>query len=248
MNSDFDNLFDSYVISLKRTPERLENFRARNSKCGINFRYFEGIDHREIDLAEIASQITAPGTQFKPGSIGAAKSHLTLWKQCADQARNFIVLEDDTQARNDIKARLLETVGQLDEFDIVLLGCNTDRPLEINIAPGVTFGGGFSVPNPTAKILSDFATSTNPVGLHRLNMSMGICGYVISPRGAQLLIRECFPMDHRVVRFASWNYAFPSQGIDDMMGSIYPRILAYTCMAQLVMTPNDHSTSLTKNM
>ena len=247
MDSQFDHQFNSYVISLKRTPQQLEEFRARNSKCGSDFCHFEGIDHRDIDLVAAANEITAKGTTLKPGSIGAAMSHLALWRRCAGQTKHFVVLEDDAQARNDIKARLLETVGKLDEFDIVLMGCNTDRPLELSIAPGFLFGGGFSVPHPTAKHLSEFAESANPVGLHRLNMSMGICGYVISPKGAKVLIRECFPIDHRPVRFASWNHTFPSQGIDDMMGTLYSRIAAYTCVAQLVMTSNDPATSLTIN-
>jgi hypothetical protein len=39
----------------------------------------------------------------------------------------------------------------------------------------------------------------------------------------------------------------PSQGIDDMMSTLYSRIAAYTCVAPLVMTSNDPATSLTIN-
>jgi GR25 family glycosyltransferase involved in LPS biosynthesis len=98
MDSQFDHQFDSYVISLKRTPQRLEEFRARNSKCGIDFCHFEGIDHRDIDLVAAANEITAKGTTLKPGSIGAAMSHLALWRRCAGQTKHFVVLEDDAQA------------------------------------------------------------------------------------------------------------------------------------------------------
>ena len=154
---------------------------------------------------------------------------------------------EDAEGFGPGKARLLELIGKLSEFDIVVLGWNTDRPLELEIAPGIIYGGAFSVPFPSAKHLFDFAASTNPVELYRLKMSIGSPGYVISPKGAQLLIRECFPMDHRMIRFDSWNSTFPSQGIDGMMAALYPKIAAYATLAPLVMTPNDHSTSLTIN-
>ena len=76
---------------------------------------------------------------------------------------------------------------------------------------------------------------------------MGLPGYVISPEGAQVLTRECFPMDNRLLTFASWNVATPCHGVDEIMATLYPKIEAYTCVAPLVMTPNDHSTSLTIN-
>jgi len=247
MGEYFDQQFDCFVISLKRTPQRLEMFRARHSKSGISFRHFEGVDGRQVDLTEIEGTIVAKGTNFKSGSIGVAMSHLALWRRCAEQTRNFIVFEDDAVARNDIKMKLPELIEQFSKFDIVILGYNTDVPLEIEIAPGVVYGGGFSVPHPTNKHLTDFVASTNVVGLHRLRMSIGIPGYVISPAGAQILLRECFPMDHRLVTFASWNLASPCKNIDEIMATLYPKIKAYACVAPLVMTPNDHSTSLTIN-
>ena len=244
MSEQFDTLFDCFVISLKRTPERLHAFRTRNSNCGIDFRYFEAIDGTQIDASEIENRLVAKNaTGYKPGIIGNAKSHLTLWQQCAEQTKPFVVLEDDAVVRNDITDTLIATTAQWREWDIILLGYNTDTPLELNIAPGILFGGGFSVKYPSSKQLSDFATSTNPVGLHRLHLAMGICGYVISPSGAQILMRSCFPMDNRSVQYSSLNYRFPAYGLDCIMATVYPKIHAYACVAPLVMTTNDHSIS-----
>ena len=247
MRNDFDSLFDCFVISLSRTPDRLDLFRVRNSGCAINFRHFEAVDGRQVNLAEVRDRLVARGTNYKPGSIGSALSHSALWKMCAAQEKHFLILEDDAVARNDIKQRLLELLIPFGEFDIVLLGWNTDCPLELEIAPGIIYGGGFSVRYPTEKILSDFIVSSNPVGLHRLNVSIGIPGYVISPRGARLMLRECFPMNHCLVNFASWNVAYRSQDIDGMMAAQFTKSAAYACVAPLVMTPNDPSTSQTRN-
>jgi glycosyl transferase, family 25 len=244
MNDQFDLIFDCFVVSLKRTPERLRVFRTRNSQCGINFQHCEAIDGEQLDASKVESSIVAKGaTDYTAGSIGNAMSHLTLWQRCAGQTKAFVVLEDDAVVRSDIKARLITTTAQLNEWDIILLGYNTDAPLELNIAPGILLGGHFSVFYPNNDQLADFATSTNPVGLHRLHVAMGICGYVISPSGAQSLMRNCFPMDNRLVPYASFSYKFPAYGLDSIMATIYPKIRAYACLAPLVMTANDQSIS-----
>jgi glycosyl transferase, family 25 len=244
MSDQFDTRFDSFVISLKRTPEKLRDFHAQNSKCGIDIRHFEAIDGAQIDPSEIEGRLVAKGAAgYKPGNVGNAMSHWTLWQWCAEQKKAFIVLEDDAVLRNDIETKLITTIPNLNEWDIILLGYNTDAPLELNIAPGILFGGLFSVNHPNSKQLSDFASSANPVALHRLHLAMGVCGYVISPSGANILMRSCFPMDDRFVIYGSVNYRFRAYGIDCMMATVYPKIRAYACVAPLVMTANDHSRS-----
>jgi glycosyl transferase, family 25 len=98
---------------------------------------------------------------------------------------------------------LLLLVEQIDTWDVIILGYNLDVPVEFEIAPGILCGGGFSVRYPTPEQLADYASSTNVVALHRLNFSLGVCGYSISPRGAQTLLQMCFPMDNRPVFCAS---------------------------------------------
>jgi glycosyl transferase, family 25 len=243
MGNDFDNLFDCFVISLKRTPERLRKFLAQNARCEIDFQHFEAVDGTQLSTADFEAAVAKGALGYQPGAIGVAMSHLALWRRCAGQPKYFVVFEDDAVAREDIKARLLDSIGQLAEWHIVLLGYNTDGPLEFSIAPGISFGGGFSVRHPTAKHLSDFANSTNAVALYRLDMAMGICGYAISPSGAQVLMQTCFPMDNRLVRYASLGSAFNAYGIDCMMATNYPKMLAYVSVSPLVMSANDKNAS-----
>jgi glycosyl transferase, family 25 len=243
LSNQFDTLFDSFVISLKRTPERLQLFRTQNSKCGIDFRHFEASDGAQIEASEVEGRIVAKGAvMYKPGAIGNAMSHLSLWHRCAEQTKAFIVLEDDAVVRNDVKAKLIATIPSLGAWDIVLLGYNLNW-LEMHIAPGILYGGVFSVPNPSSRQLSDYAASTDPVGLYRLNSAIGICGYVISPSGARILMQSCFPMDNRPVIVASLNHKFLAYGLDCMMATVYPKIGAYVSVAPLVMTANNNSTS-----
>jgi glycosyl transferase family 25 len=242
----FDAQFDCFVISLARAPERLEAFNEINSESTINFQNFVAVDGDKISGADI-DRILAPGAMpYSRSSCGNALSHLTLWRQCIGQTKNFIVLEDDAVLRHDVKARLPPLIENFDDWDIILLGYNTDIPLELNIAPGIFCGTRFSVRYPNVKQLSDFASSNNPVGLHRLYLALGTCGYVVSPRGAQVLMQTCFPLDNRLVHYGSVQYSFPAAALDAMMATNYPRISAYACLAPLVMTPNDKAASTVK--
>lgn len=244
MNDKFETSFDCFVINLRRTPERLEKFLAQNAKCEIDFQHFEAIDGLKVDAATIEDRVVKKGAfGYKPSSIGCAMSHLALWRRCAEQSKVFVVFEDDAVVRHDIKARLVASIGQLAEWHIVLLGYNTDAALEIAIAPDVFYGGGFSVKHPTARQLADFATSTNAVALHRLSLAMGTCCYALSPSGAQILMQSCFPMDNRVVHYASVGQRFAATTIDAVMATVYPTIAAYASIAPLVMVANDPQTS-----
>src|SRR5262245_7595466 len=110
MSDQFDTLFDCFVISLKRTPERLHAFHTKNSQSEIVFRHFEAIDGLKINTSEIEGRLLAKGAiRYTPGQIGNAMSHLTLWQRCAEQIKKFVVLEDDAVVRKDIKSRLLAT-------------------------------------------------------------------------------------------------------------------------------------------
>lgn len=242
----FDTLFDCFVINLKRQPERLHAFLAQTNPSGIDFNRFEAVDGETIDLAEVEGRIIvkgpAPPTR---GMIGNAMSHLALLRRCAGQTKNFLVLEDDAVVRHDIKTQFGSLAEQMEGWDIILLGYNTNVPLELTVSPGIDFGGLFSARYPTPQQLSDFAFSTNPVALHRLVIAMGSCGYAVTPKGAQILIDNCFPMDNRPVSFRSTRAVWPAASLDAMMATAYCKMQAFACFAPLVMTPNDQATSTT---
>lgn len=243
---NFDDLFDPFVISLSRTPERLEAFTKANSNAAISFKIFNAIEGEKIHEADIPRHF-APGAKFYTrSSLGNALSHLALWQRCVEQRKNFIVLEDDAVTRRDTKERLLGLLESLVDWDIVLLGYNTDVPLELIISPGIFCGTLFSAPYPDSAQLLQFVDASNPVGLHRLKLALGTCGYTISPKGAKVLAQACFPLTNPVVRFGSVNHFFKAAALDAVMATIYPKISAYACLAPLVMTPNNKANSTVK--
>jgi len=104
----FDTLFDSFVINLKRQPEKLQTFIERNRSAGIDFQHFEAVDGAQCNIFDmIGGQVVARGAvNYTPGAIGNALSHLALWRRCVEQNKHFIIFEDDAVVRNDFKVRL----------------------------------------------------------------------------------------------------------------------------------------------
>ena len=243
----FDALFDCFVINLKRQPERLHTFRQRNNSLGINIHHFEAVDGAQSAAVDVLDRIVARGAvNYGKGPIGCAMSHLALWRLCVERNKPLVVFEDDSIIRHDLKAQLIALTERVVDWDFILLGYNTDCPLDASIAPGLDFYGMFPVRYPTAEQLAGFAQSSYPVGLAQLNLALGTCGYAVAPTGAEQLIRHCFPMDNRPVHSRAAGQAFWAYGIDCMMATVYKTIRAFICVPPLVMTPNEQKTSTTK--
>src|SRR5258708_23138783 len=137
----------------------------------------------------------------------------------------------------------------MSDWDIVLLGCNTDAILDFKISEHFNFGGFFSNLNPSHEQLQGFKKETCSVVGVRLTNALGLCSYLISPQGARKLI-SLFPMDNRQV-FIPGNKAtlgrdtFRCTTPDMITNTLYRHINAYVTIPPLVLPLNDQLTSTT---
>lgn len=233
-----------FVISL--TDTQFADFCSRNRGPGIPFRHFVGIDGSKITKRSQVDGVLADGaTGYSRGALGCAMSHLALWKTSVSSGENVAIFEDDAFVRNDFLAQYESLLASQKAWDLILFGCNTDTIVSVPYGGGIEFTGQFSTLYPTAQQLAAFAGSAEDVSLVRLKLAFGLCGYAVSPRGAETLIRRCFPLDNRPVHIEPENRSFPAYAIDCMMASVYPDLRAFVCFPALVMTPNDQATSQT---
>ena len=105
--------FSFFVISLKRTPDRLERFRANNAGTAINFEHFEAIDGMSMDSSARAAVVAPHATGYTPGALGVAASHRALWLRCSEQKSPFVICEDDAVLREDAADQLPRLVSEL---------------------------------------------------------------------------------------------------------------------------------------
>ncbi|MBR0774094.1 glycosyltransferase family 25 protein [Bradyrhizobium diazoefficiens] len=250
----------NFVVNLDRQPEKYETFLKRNAGCGIAFNRFAAVDGSKLTNEEVmAMGIVAPGSKFAPGTVGGTASMSQIWKQVAEQDEPALVFEDDCTIRHDINERLATLLPTLGDFDVLVLGYNTDSILDVELAPALATPGLEQVPSMKAMMVfrpqrpddrSDavFQRSTSQVAAFRLNACFGPGGYVLSPAGARRMYPYYFPMDNRMVTIeALGNRALMSMGADMMGNSIYRYVKAYACVAPLVVPRNNAGASTTQS-
>jgi len=236
----FRRLFPTYVISLERTPDRLQRFVDMNRDADIDVEVFKAFDGRGLDLAGVDPAVLVPGTtSYRPGSIGSAISHRTLWQACAAGDKPFLIFEDDAAIRADTRDVLPDLVGDLDKsWDLLILGCNTDFISEVALADDLHLRFGFTVERPDATQLRKFTTGRHRIGVVRLIHFFGLCGYLLSPSGAQSLLRQCFPLDARAVHFSRRKESVQAYTLDTRINAHLRFINAFACLPPLVMPDN----------
>lgn len=244
--------FDCYVISLARAPHKLASFIERNSGTGLNFRAFEAVDGALLEPRECFRDglIRRGARSYARGTLGVAASHRALWQRAVAGRTPLLIFEDDVHCRSDILVQLERAVGLLSNWDILLLGYNTDAVLEFDMLPWCSFGGFFSQLYPTPENLAEFTRTRSEVRVFRLKNAFGMCSYLVSPEGAEKLLAEVFPLDNREVtipynRFLYGTERFLCRTFDMNVNSLYRRIGAYTVVPPLALSPNDKSTSST---
>ncbi len=247
-----NNQYVTYLINLEREPNKYSDFLARNSRTGLRFKRFQAIDGRELTLDDCIKRnlIKTDTVAYTPGAIGCGASHFALWKMAVAANNNMLVIEDDAFCRDDMIDQLQELLATVNNWDIILLGYNTDAILDIQIFEQCDYGGFFSNPRPSCEQLQLFAKSTNNVTAVRLNNAFGTCSYLISPQGAQKLL-QLFPMDNRQVvipgnksRFGK--DTFYCMTLDMMMNTLYRQINAYAAIPPLVVPLNNPEASSTR--
>lgn len=237
-------MIESFVINLDRQPERYAAFQAWNGNLGVDIRRFPAVDGALLD--ENARRAIATSGLVTIGGIGNAASHKRMWEYCQKQGRRIVVLEDDAVLRADFSAALRLLVSSIKGFwDIVLLGWNANGVVVVRPGERVRPPKLPTFPKEADLIGFQISVAQAPE-VARLTTAFGTCGYLISPRGAARLLKECFPISDRVLLPVGSGLLVDVSGIDGMMNTIYPSMNAFVSCPPLVMTPNDEHTSTTR--
>jgi GR25 family glycosyltransferase involved in LPS biosynthesis len=234
----------NFVVNLKRQPEKYENFLKLNAASGISFERFEASDGAALSDQDIAGmKVMAPGAKLTKGAIGCGASHFRIWKEIVAANVPALVFEDDAVIRNDLTPSLAALLPALENWDILMLGYNTDSVLDLELARGMNSAMVFTPKYPDAAGEAAFQKSNAAVGAFRLNHCFGTSGYAVSPAGAKKLLRFCFPMDNRPITIPALKRSFPAYGLDCMLNDVYKNIEAYACFSPLVLPRNDRAAS-----
>lgn len=236
---------DWVVISLKRTPERLEQFYANNAHQNLTVETLEAVDGLQLDPQELVRDgLIASDLTWTRGALGAAMSHRNCWQRAVESNRPLVIFEDDVLLRSDFATVVLETLNGLpDSWDIIHFGFNTDSALEVEVVPGCLVVGHFGRWYPTRLEGQRFVNSPGAVTAIRLITCYGTCAYAVSAGGAQKLLDRCFPLQWTLHPIRAFNMLLRGETGDAVMNRHYQDMTSFVCVPPIALALNDKATS-----
>ena len=233
------------VLTIPRNARRLETFLDANQRAGFEFVPTFGVEAHMFTRDGLVAQGLIDqnlNPRFKPGYLGQALSSRLIWIEAAQATEPTYVFEDDAYLADDLPVKVAEATSGLPEWDILLLGYNTDSILDIHLSDDMRLGSRFTVRHPTPQQIQAIIQQPHP-RVFRLHQAFGGCGYVISPRGAQACLEACFPLRNVIVKVPALGRPLLSYSLDCALNAVYGRIRAYAFVPPLVLTTNDPATS-----
>lgn len=170
-----DKLLDvTYVINMDADVDRLKDFNLMMDKLNWNFIRFPAVNGRNLLDSEIIlkQKYVHKLTWMKPSEIGCMLSHVSLWKQVAEnpEYNRIAIFEDD--ARTHVEGDKL--INLLSEFYSYLEDNNIPEPNMLYL--GKSLDDCMNYEN----VMGNIYKSTHPQCLH---------AYIITKEGANKLLQ-----------------------------------------------------------
>jgi GR25 family glycosyltransferase involved in LPS biosynthesis len=235
-------LMRTFVISLERTPERLDTFQRLNGSIK-DCQVFRAVDGQKISRSEFNANGLCDGTvTYSAGAMGCALSHKTLWELALRTGKAITICEDDAIFHPSfVEARACMAAQLPDDWDLVMWGWNFDSLLLIDIMPTLSPCLMRFDLNVMRRSVEQYMAESVNIHFHHLLRTFGTVCYSVSPNGAQKLLSHVFPIRKMDVFFPGLNKHLPNTGIDIMMNELYPSMKSFVSFPPLMLTP--HSTN-----
>lgn len=240
------------VISLARRLDRRERFFRWNANKGLDITVFEAVDGQTLRKSDLyrTGLIDDENLQYSPGALGIALSHRLLWQTCVELKRPILILEDDVFLPDSLKDWIGPSLSELRRgCDILYVGYNRDAIVSFGYGGGEWCNIAFersAIPfDDEARRHNDWSDRNSHCFVD-MRLAWGIIAYVVSPRGAQLLLRHCFPLSSKPpVRMYGQGRTLTPYGIDGLMNTVIQRglIRARAIFPPLVIGPNEQADS-----
>ena len=228
------------VISLKRTPERLELFNKNNP--WFEYDLFEAIDGQKINYKKLLGEVIAEEDIFlkaTAGEIGIILSHKTLWEECVRLNQPMTILEDDVYLNPNFKSIVEHHESK--KKDMIYWGANLDHDVVIGIFPKITI---CELKFEHEKLIPNIENISNEkiyeTSLNRLLFALGICCYTIQPKAAKILL-EIFPLKKAFFPMKQTGYFQIDWKVAEAI--TFGKLEAYLSLPLVAFTKNDYTES-----
>ena len=235
------------VLNLERRADRRTQFLAWNEETpGLQFEFVSAVDGQALDVDQARQEgLVAETAKFSTGHLACALSHRKVLLAAREQARPIFVCEDDAVFRHDFVAQWQMAHSQLPaDWDFMLFGYNFDSAISMELIPGVqSFLASFDNCPIGAASLRQFRMCFQPSLVRELSNAFGLPAYAVSPRGAEKVLKACFPLRNEQVPIPCLRRIIRAFSIDCLLNLHYGKWNAFASFPPLVCTPNDKTQS-----
>lgn len=227
------------VISLARTPERLEQFRKNNPH--VDFQWYEGHDGFKMDIEPYIDRgwfLPEMKKFYGKGVFGLAVTEIELWHECAAGAECMTISCDDVYLNKNFPLIVKDLDSQPDFWDLIMWGANPDQPVEFMMYPDMCqtrLQANYEEFKQNIQIFSGL--DIRPT-LYKCVFGSGTICYTINPRSAKWMIENILPVHQ-------YSDTWGNFGLDHCILYEMPRMSTYISIPFLAATENDGNTSLT---
>ena len=243
-------LYDTHVITLDPGSARFALFRKANAH--LPFQIFRAVPGAGLSQAErLAQNLATPDClsagAVTDGEIGAAASHLALWREAKHRNVPMLILEDDVITH----PKIGEVVAGLDlsAIDMLFFAVNTNVLLATVSPEGVREFSSFADRHPSPERIAEILAETDlrRLSMRRLLNCFGLCCYLVTPQGAERLIRDVLPLRQYFVDVPGLSgVRIGGTSIDRRLNALYGDLRAFVMRPFLAWTPNMESTTRSK--
>jgi glycosyl transferase family 25 len=237
----------SFVISLERTPHRLEHFYSVNRKHQHRIEHFHAVDGSLLDREALIRQgvLADMAPRYSNAFLGSAMSHRHLWERAIALDEPITVFEDDAILHDRFFEKTEQICALAQQWDFMMWGWNFDSFLTFMLPGDVSICVTQYSQDQMRENIAQFQQIEMEHPMYRLLAAFGLPAYSVSPSGAKKLLERCFPPRDTTVYMWGLNTHFPNNGIDVAANAVFRHsdFNATVSFPPLAVTPNDHGIS-----
>jgi GR25 family glycosyltransferase involved in LPS biosynthesis len=248
----------TYVINLKRRPERLHEFKKKNDSeiSELKYSVFDAIDGYNIELTPKLRKLFEIGDyNYRKGIIGCSLSHIKLWYTLLgenDPDMIYCILEDDAHVVPGFVSKLMNILKALPkDFGVLYLG-HHKRKIEDQKIDMIS-ASLHAIPSNSRYMDNDLTLELWPTNKSIENSLGGTFGYIISRSGAAGILNHI--IERGMYNAIDWvAFKAPVKNFYCNPSIVLSPVVASLDLASLVVenTPNNSlnissSTNITKD-
>lgn len=226
-----------FFINSDTTPDKTDRFLQMNAHVP-ELVHSVGVNAQTLDMQAMKQMnLISAECLFSQDAFAAALSHVALWGNVAQHQTAAHIFESGAVLCANFESestRILASLPQ--DWDFVLWGNTPDSTIQFDVLPELALFSGAVQPPYSARGAGALSEMDVTSLAFPLMATQSVCGYAISPSGAEKMIKACLPLTSTTVPSANLrDGSNAAQTLQQLMSLHYSTMKAYVCVPPLCM-------------